>query len=91
MLFNNYKPVSVLCTFSEIFEKIMCDRVAAFLEIFQTLHDNQYGFTKTSSTHMALLTFIDKVKQAIENGEYTIAISCISQRPLILLTINFPG
>ena len=74
MSFNNYRPVSVLCVLSKIFEKIMYNRVTAFLEIFKILHDNQYGFRKKSSTHVALLTFIDKVIEAIENGEYAIGV-----------------
>ena len=73
-LFNNYRPVSVLCVVSKIFEKIMYNRVTTFLEMFQILHGNQYGFRKKSSTHVALLTFIDKVIQAIENGEYAIGV-----------------
>ena len=74
MSFNNYRPVSVLCVLSKIFEKILYNRVTAFLEIFKILHDNQYGFRKKSSTHVALLTFIDKVIEAIENDEYAIGV-----------------
>ena len=74
MLFNNYRPVSVLCVVSKIFEKIMYNRVITFLEMFQILHGNQYGIRKKSSTHMALLTFIDKVIRAIKNGEYAIVV-----------------
>ena len=48
--------------------------VSAFLEIFKILHENQYGFRKKSSTHLALLSFIDKVIQAIEKGEYAIGV-----------------
>ena len=89
MLFNNYRPVSILCVLSKIFEKIMCNKVTAFLDIFKILHGNQYGFRKNSSTHVALLTFIDKVIQAIENGEYAIGVFLDFQRFLILLTIKF--
>ena len=74
MLINNYRPVSILCVLSKIFEKIMYNKVTAFLEIFKILHGNLYGFRKKSSTHVALLTFIDKVIQAIENGEYAIGV-----------------
>ena len=74
MLFNNYKPVSVLCVVSKIFIKIMYNRGTTFLEMFHILHGKQYGFRKKSSTHVALLTFIDKVIQAIENGEYAIGV-----------------
>ena len=52
----------------------MYNRVTTFLEMFQILHGNQYGFRKKSSTHVALLTFIDKVIQAIENGEYAVGV-----------------
>ena len=74
MLFINYRPVSVLCVVSKIFEKIMYNRVTTFLEMFKILHGNQYRFRKKSSTNVALLTFIDKVIQAIENGEYVIGV-----------------
>ena len=59
---------------SKIFENIMYNRVTAFLEIFKSLHDNPYGFRKKSSTHVALLTFIDIVIEATENGEYAIGV-----------------
>ena len=50
MWFNNYRPVSVLCILSKVFEKIMYNRVSAFLEIFKILHENQYGFRKNHLT-----------------------------------------
>ena len=74
MLFDNYRPVSVLCVLSKVFEKIMYNRVSTFLEIFKILHENQYGFRKKSSTHLALLSFVDKVIQAIEKGEYAVGV-----------------
>ena len=52
----------------------MYNRVTDFIEIFQILHGYQYGFRKKSSTHVALLTFIEKVMQSIENGEYVIGV-----------------
>ena len=57
-----------------VFEKIRYNRITVFLEIFKILHDNQYGFKKKSSTHLALLTFIDRFIEAIENGEYAIGV-----------------
>ena len=48
MLFNNYRPVSVLCVLSKVFEKIMYNiYISAFIEIFKILLENQYGFRKT--------------------------------------------
>ena len=89
MLFNNYRHVSVLCVLSKVFENIMYNRVSAFLEIFKILHENQYGFRKKSSTQLALLSFIDKVIQAIEKGEYAIGIFLAFSKALIRLTMIF--
>ena len=60
--------------FQRFFFKNMYNRVSTFLEIFKILHENQYGFRKKSSTHLALLSFEDKVIQAIEKGEYSVAV-----------------
>ena len=65
----------------------MYNMVTAFLEIFQILHGNQYGFRKKSSTHVALLTFINKVIQAIENCEYAVGVFLDSG--VFLFTIPF--
>ena len=34
MLFNNYRPVSLLYALSKVFEKVMYDRIITFLENF---------------------------------------------------------
>ena len=46
MLFDNYRPASVLCFLSKIFEKMMYNKVSTFLEIFKILPENQYGVRK---------------------------------------------
>ena len=61
------------CVFSQRFLKKSCIIVSTFLEIFKILHENQYGF-RNKSTHLALLSFIYKVIQAIEKGEYAIGV-----------------
>ena len=35
MLFNHYRPVSLLCTLSKVFEKVMYNRLIKFLEKIQ--------------------------------------------------------
>ena len=52
----------------------MNNKVSTFLEIFKILHENQYGFRKKSSTHLALLSFVDKSIQDIEKGEYAVCV-----------------
>ena len=74
MMFNNYRPVSVLCVLSKIFEKIMFTRVQVFLNELQILYKYQFGFRKGHSTYMAHIVLMDKLIHAMENGEYVIGI-----------------
>ena len=75
MLLNNYRPVSVLCVLSKVFKKKWC-----IIEFQPALKYLRYyikinmTFEKKSSTHLALLSFVDKVIQAIENGEYAVGV-----------------
>ena len=74
MLFNHYRPVSLLCTLSKVFEKVMLNRLIKYLEKFSILYEYQFVFRRKRSTHLALITLIDKLTQAIENGEYVIGV-----------------
>ena len=74
MMFNHYRPISLLCTLSKVFEKIMYNRLIKFLDKFSILYEYQFGFRRKRSTHMALISLIDKLTQAIENGEYVIGV-----------------
>ena len=67
MLFNHYRPVSLLCVLSKIFEKVMYSRLLDFLETFKIIYDNQFGFRKkTRSTYMALMLLMDKFTKSLE-------------------------
>ena len=45
-VFDNYRPVSLLCVLSKVYEKVMYNRYIAFLENFDILFENQFGFRK---------------------------------------------
>ena len=72
MYFNHYRPVSLLTTLSKVFE--MYDRVFKFLDRLSILYKHQFGIRKNHSTHIALLSLIDRLTNAVENGEYVIGI-----------------
>ena len=74
VVFNNYRPVSLLCILSKVFEKVMYSRLSSFLEKNQILLNNQFGFRKHHSAHMALMILLDKIVKALENGDYVIGI-----------------
>ena len=52
---SNYRPISLLSTFSKIYEKLMHIRIIDFLESNGSLHDMQYGFRQGRSCEQALL------------------------------------
>ena len=74
MQFNNYRPVSLLCILSKVFEKVMYTRLLSFLESQKILFDKQFGFWKQHSTYMALLILMDKLIKSIERGNYAIGV-----------------
>ena len=48
MKFNNYRPVSLLCILSKVFEKVMYSRLFHFLESFKILIENQFWISKAT-------------------------------------------
>ena len=74
MVFNHYRPVSLLCVLSKVFEKIMYERLLKFLENLKLLYSEQYGFRRKHSTYMALLTLMDKLVNALEKKEIVVGI-----------------
>ena len=47
---NNYRPISLLSIFDKMIEKIMHKRLSEFLDKYDILFINQFGFRKNSST-----------------------------------------
>ena len=74
MLFSNYRPVSVLPVFSKIFERIMHNRLLKFINQHNILYDYQFGFRGDHSPNLALLFLVDKISNALENGEYVMGL-----------------
>ena len=64
---NKYRPISISPCFSKIFEKCVYARIIKFLNKFNILFDSQYRFRSKHSTTHAVLNFLDKVSNAIDN------------------------
>ena len=69
MIFSNYRPVSVLPAFSKILERLMYNRLLSFINKFSLLHPYQFGFRNNHSPELALLYLVDKISNALDNGE----------------------
>ena len=72
--FTNYRPVSVLPAFSKCLEGTVYNRLINFLNKFNTLSNNQYGFRKNHSTAYALIQLYDKLSDATDQGKVTLCL-----------------
>ncbi|XP_054283265.1 uncharacterized protein LOC129000328 [Macrosteles quadrilineatus] len=71
---QNYRPISLISSFSKIIEKIALARLMAHLNHNKLLTDNQHGFRKNKSTSSAITALIEYALDQIENEQYISAI-----------------
>ena len=64
-IYKNYRPVSILPSFSKILEKAVYNRFTDYLTKLNILNKNQYGFRQNHSTAMAILVFVEKIRQIL--------------------------
>lgn len=64
---NNYRPISVLSTFSKLLEQLYASRLLAFLEEHRILYERQFGFRTGSSTWTATCELVDSIYSAVDN------------------------
>ena len=69
---KNYRPISLLCTFSKIYEKLMHRRVLDFLERHSTLFEGQYGFRPGRSCEHALLDATNTIRHNLSKKEVSL-------------------
>ena len=71
---TNYRPISLLTSFSKILEKIIYVRTVKFFKECNIFSNFQFGFREKHTTSHALLHFIDKISQAKDKKMHTIGI-----------------
>ena len=71
---KNYRPISVLCNLSKIFDSLLHSRIRCFFEEQGLLSGNQFGFRKDRSTELAACQLIDKITPAFQKGSYCICV-----------------
>ena len=75
-LYENYRPISLLSTFSKIMERLIYNKVFDFLVRYEILFESQFGFRKGHSTTHATLDFVRALEDAIEKDEFAIGVFC---------------
>lgn len=74
--FTNYRPISLLSSFSKLLEKIISKQMFKYLNKYDILYEHQYGFRPKHSTIHPLIHFLDKIYDALnkDEPEYTLGV-----------------
>ena len=71
---SNYRPIFVLPAFSKILERVIYNRMVHYLENYNILCHQQFGFRKGYFTSMALIRLSDQLSTATDYKKFTIGI-----------------
>ena len=71
---NNYRPISCLPLLSKIFERIVHNQLYSFLERYNLLSPDQYGFRKKRSTTDAIMDQLEFIYKNLDNNDIVVSI-----------------
>ena len=71
---SNYRPISILCQFNKVYEKLMYSRLINFFNKNDILSREQYGFRKKSSTAYAIYDVIEEKLKNLDKNNFTCAL-----------------
>jgi hypothetical protein len=75
-LISNYRPISLLTSFSTILEKVIYRRLCKHLVNNNILTNEQFGFRANSSTDKAICRLLDHILMALNDGHNVGGIFC---------------
>jgi len=73
---SNYRPISLLTSFSKIFEKVIYNRLYEHVTRHKVLTKEQYGFRSNYSTENAIFHLTNNILNALENRQLVGGIFC---------------
>lgn len=73
-ILDNYRPISLLSSFSKIFELVMYNRLTSYLTKYHILDDSQHGFRSGKSTTTAIFSYLSSLYSALDRGDQAIGL-----------------
>lgn len=73
---SDYRPISLLPTFSKVIEKIMKNRFLTFLEKHKLISNVQFGFQSAKNTDDAIFNLMEELYLSLNDGEVASAVFC---------------
>ena len=71
---ETFRPISLLSIFNRILEKLIYKRLISYIDKNNILYSKQFRFRACHSTDHAILSIIDKIQHAIEDGKFSCGI-----------------
>lgn len=65
-IITNYRPISILCCFSKLFESLICPIITQHIDI--AISDFQHGFRMGRSAETNLVSFISDISKEVDSG-----------------------
>ena len=65
------RHIALLSNISQMFERIMYNRIESFLNNFDLIYQLQFGFRKKYSTNHALLSIVEQIRSNLDNKTYS--------------------
>jgi len=95
---SNYRPISLLTSFSKIFEKMIYIRLNNHIILNKILAKEQYGFRSNTMTEKAIYQLTNKILKAIDDKEWVGGLFCDLSKAfdyvnhdILLEKLNFYG
>jgi hypothetical protein len=85
---TNYRPISLLTSFSKVFEKIIYERLSQHIEIYNILVEQQFGFRPSASTDKASYRLTGEILNVLNNRMMVGGIFCDLQKAFDCLNHN---
>lgn len=67
---SNYRPISLLSTFSKCFESVVFNRLVNFCKLHKLISNRQFGFCSSSSTLSAVSELITDIRRNLDQKNY---------------------
>lgn len=71
---ENYRPISILPSFSKIIETVIYNQLMNFLLTTEFFHPSQYGFLPKSGTEIANINFLQTIYSSLDENKITSAV-----------------
>jgi hypothetical protein len=84
----NYRPLSLLTSFSKVFERSIYERLLQHININNILVEEQFVFRPATSTDKASYRLINEILNAMNERNMVGGIICDLQKALIVSTIT---